>query len=244
MSVPALLRGLKIIEMAVQQQGIRFGDVQKAFNIPKASAARLLNQLVDLSYLSKEKDTGLYKAGPRFLELVPYVPLPDRLYRSAQPLLKGIVEATGNTVILVYWDGRHTQILAKEAHPESVVMQEVGSIRDDLLFYPWGWLFYNTLDCKKKQTITNTLKQQTSILKSAEKGLLHYKKNGYVLEKKAYRGGLPRLAAPIRLQGLLVGALGMGCVNPEPENSKIDTWGRKLAVTAGGISQLLERAHL
>lgn len=243
MSVPALRKGLRILEMAVEEQGVRFSRVQEAFGFQKASAARFLNELVELEYLVKEEGSGRYVIGPSVSHLAPYMPLRDRMCQVAEGPMRALADATGNTVLLVHWDGARTQVLAKEMQIESVVMQDVGSVRKDLLFYPWGWLFFAKLPQKEQDAQRRASAKPAAWFRRIEKELSSLPQKGYVFEDDSGRSGFGRLAAPIALpDGEIVGALAMGGSSVGLSKRRVAPCGKQLTSTARSIAEALVSA--
>jgi DNA-binding IclR family transcriptional regulator len=243
MAVPALRKGLRILEMAVEEGGVRFSRVQEAFGFQKASAARFLNELVELEYLAKKETSGRYRIGPRVGRLAPYVPLRDRMCRVSAEPMRVLADSTGNTVLLIHWDGARTQALAKEMRSESVVMQEVGSVRADLLFYPWGWLFFWTLPREEQEAQRRDAGKPAAWFRRIEKERRALPGKGYVFEDEGGRAGFSRLAAPITLpDGEIVGALAMGGTPVGLSRRRVGPCGRQLADAAREIAEALVSA--
>ena len=240
MSVPALRKGLRILEMAARAGGVRFSEVQHEFGFPKASAARLLNELRELGYLRKDKDSGGYFPGASTHRIAPYSPLPDRLCRFAGQQLGQLRDELRCTVLLMYWDGTATLALAKETHPESVVMQHVGDRRTDLLCYPWGWIFADSVSPERVGELQNESGGSRDWFQHVDEGLAGYRRAGYAYEDESGRSESRRGAAPIRLgDGEVVGALCTSNMPHQLPDNAIATHGERLITAAAEVSRLL-----
>lgn len=206
--VPALYQGLMIIEECLRKKIIRFSEVQELLSLSKASTARLLNQLLDLHYLVKQREG--YMPGPKLQDMFPYTQIVDRLAQASQTVLESLTRETCNTSMVTYWNGTSIQVVAKTCHPESVVMQDIGDVRTDILYYPWGWIFFLEQSDHLQQKQLSDINESETWLNHLHKGLDSLKEHHFAYEGLDGRARFHRLAAPIHYHQQVIGALSMG----------------------------------
>lgn len=241
MSAPALRRGMRILELAARsERGVRFSQLHRELSIPSASAARLLNELVDMGYLVKDEDGGRYLPGPRLGELAPASSLRHRLTQAAGGVLHELAQATGNTSLVIYWDGARMHCVAKEEHPDGLGMQRVGEVSTDLLVPPWGWVFYQTLDEKHRARLRARSRAAGSDLRAIERNLASLSRDGYVVKKNRDASRTRRIAAPVRCPGVgIVGALAMGGTAITIPDQQVPVLGRLLVRKAAELEEMV-----
>lgn len=94
----ACLRGLEILEAVTHSpQPLSLEAVATATGIPKATAHRMVNLLVDAGALLREAHAKTYSAGPRLNELAINTLINSSLRTARQAVLKGLVDQIGET---------------------------------------------------------------------------------------------------------------------------------------------------
>lgn len=211
-TVPALDRGLDIIELVVQREALSFSEIVKILKLPTASTARILKCLCERNYLTKDAE-GLYLPGSALHNLIPGKNKSQQLLTAAAPVLKQLRDQTSQTAILFYWDGQVWECIGKELHENSINMQTIGETRVDIFNYPWGCFAYAQLQ-KDKRKLTYGL--DAKLKANLEKTLTEFKKNSCVVDSGK---NLHRLAVPIfDSEENLLGALALGILPPEMKN--------------------------
>lgn len=203
-TVPALDRGLDIIELVSQREALSFSEIVKSLKLPTASTARILKRLCERNYLSKDTE-GLYLPGTALQNLVSGKNIPQELLQAASPVLKQLRDQTSQTSILFYWNGQVWECIGKELHETSIALQEVGETRVDIYNYPWSCFAYDQLK-KENRKLTYGLDPKTKT--RLEKQLTQFKKTACVVDSNT---NLHRFTVPIYDgQGDLIGALALG----------------------------------
>ncbi len=235
---PGLERGLMLLEMVSNSsgRGIGFKDLVGMCGVPPASAARFLRVLVERGYLAKHPETGLYRVGPTPSRLAERGTWESRLLASAGNVLRDLRDHTGHTATLFIWDGDSIRCAAKCQHENSLAMQEVGAVRKDILAFPWGWIFADSLGGDEVKALLKGLPTGEMTVERYRNGLPAYHRNGFAYDGNPERQWT-RFGAPVRdKEGKIVAAAALGvprCPLPEDE---IERLGRLLREAAGKLS--------
>ncbi|MBN1676239.1 MAG: helix-turn-helix domain-containing protein [Kiritimatiellae bacterium] len=236
--VPGLDRGLAVLEqVALGGREPGFNEIVAQLGAPASSVARVLKVLLAREYLVKDPRTGRYRPGPAMAVLGQHVPLLQRLTSEGRPLLRALRDATQNTALLIHWNGRVLQCIAKEMDERSLAMQPEGEIRDDVWNYPWGWFFIWALTPAQRKAVLSRASGERAVLARAETARADFGKCGYVYEAtRQWR----RFAAPVRdARGECVAALGLGGTPATIGEKAIGRIGRLVAEHAARLSRAL-----
>jgi DNA-binding IclR family transcriptional regulator len=209
---PALERGLDLLEAVAEAppDGVGFTELAGRLGIPPASAARLLNILTRRQFLAKQPQTGGYQPGPALGRLVRQATQEARLRWHADRLLHALRDAAANTAVLFLRDGDKTRCALKHMHEQSRVMQEVGSVRSDLLNYPWGWIFAMALPRARVKQLSEPWTMTEVTREEYRRGLAFYRRHGFTFDHNRRNGWL-RFAAPVcAADGTLLAAVALG----------------------------------
>lgn len=239
-AVPALERGLDILELVARQGALGFGEIAGALELPPASAARLLKSLCRRGYLSK-REGNRYEIGDQVMALSPASQQTARLRRAARPFMEALHAQTGQTTILFHWNGTVWECIAKILNENGMVMQEVGSIRVDIFDYPWGPFAYADLLARSLVEDSRVLlprnKVDGGLAAEMEAGLEEYRRLGYII----CAGKNLRVTAPVQDgSGRLLGALAVGAPLSADDKVRGRSWGRLVAQAAQGIQAQLQ----
>ena len=117
-SVPALERGLAILELIAQSRGgLTFSQLARHFDFPKSSVHCLLLTFERQGYLQRDEATGRYMTGQKLVSLANVAIDGIVLREKATPLLRALVAATGMTVHLAILDRDEVVVIAKMDRP-------------------------------------------------------------------------------------------------------------------------------
>ncbi|MCG8371077.1 MAG: IclR family transcriptional regulator [Proteobacteria bacterium] len=102
----ALSKGFRILEVVTTDRGgLSFSDVVERTGIPKASAHRLLRELVELSALTFDEATRVYRGGLLLAGLGASVTANYDVRRIVRPQLEALHARTGHVATLGIRDG-------------------------------------------------------------------------------------------------------------------------------------------
>lgn len=117
-SVPALRRGLAIVELVVNSKsGLTFSQLARHFDFPKSSVHCLVLTLEREGYLQRDKDTGRYMSGLKLVSIANVALEGILLREKAAPLLRALVASTGMTVHMAILDHDEVVVVAKLDRP-------------------------------------------------------------------------------------------------------------------------------
>jgi DNA-binding IclR family transcriptional regulator len=117
-SVPALERGLAILELIAQSKGgLTFSQLARHFDFPKSSVHCILLTFERQGYLQRDEASGRYMTGQKLVSLANVAIDGIVLREKATPLLRALVQATGMTVHLAIMDRDEVMVIAKMDRP-------------------------------------------------------------------------------------------------------------------------------
>lgn len=104
----ALSNGFRIIEAVTDDgAGLTFSEIVETTAVPKATAHRLLRELVELTALAYDESTRRYRGGLLLAGLGASVMQNYDVRRVVRPHLEALQEATGNVATLGILNGEH-----------------------------------------------------------------------------------------------------------------------------------------
>jgi DNA-binding IclR family transcriptional regulator len=223
--VPALGSGLTLVELVASAGplGSSF-TVLLAVGFPKASLARQLATLVARGWLVKSS-SGTYLLGPVALGLAQRGDPTERLRAAAAPLLAELRDRSGNSALAVAWSGGAYLGVAKAVAEDGVTMQELGTVSLDLAARPWGW-------------IAAELTGLPSVWPD-EATRRHFLSHGVAWDNGRSGPHGCRLAAPVLVDGRLLGCLALGGTVQSMPESRLAGLSACLVQTATAVAARL-----
>jgi IclR family transcriptional regulator, KDG regulon repressor len=107
-SVRAVERALDILLCFTHEEPTRsLTQIAEAIHMSKTTVHRLLATLENKRFITRDKATGLYRLGFRFIEMASLVLQDVELHRWAHPYLQNLSNEYGETVDLSILDGSH-----------------------------------------------------------------------------------------------------------------------------------------
>jgi IclR family KDG regulon transcriptional repressor len=105
-------RALDILLCFTREEPIRsLTQIAESVRMSKTTVHRLLTTLENKRFITRDKTTGLYRLGLRFIEMASLVLQDVELHRWAHPYLQRLSEESGETVDLSILDGSHVVYL-------------------------------------------------------------------------------------------------------------------------------------
>ncbi|MBN1864659.1 MAG: helix-turn-helix domain-containing protein [Victivallales bacterium] len=236
---PGLERGLMLLELVANspERGIGFNDLVVLCGVPTASAARFLRVLVDRGYLAKDPGTGLYRLGATPVRLVERGTRESRLLASAGNVLRDLRDHAGHTATFFIWEGDRIRCAAKCPHENSLAMQELGAVRRDILAFPWGWIFADSLPKERVELLIRDLPTREMSIERYQNGLTAYRRNGFAYDENPVHSWM-RFGAPVWDEdGNIVAAVALGvprCPLPAEEVKRLGELVKKAANKLSG----------
>ena len=120
-SVRAVERALDILLCFTREQPTRsLTQIAESIHMSKTTVHRLLATLENKRFITRDKVTGLYRLGFRFIEMASLVLQDVELHRWAHPYLERLSAEYGETVDLSILDGSHVIYLEVIESPQRV----------------------------------------------------------------------------------------------------------------------------
>jgi len=237
---PALDAGLDVIEHLALKKEAGFNELCKILPMSKASVSRILKTLSARGYVKKDEARDKWLPGPRMSIAGLKAPVSETLRSEAPKILESFVEDAGNTAICVFWSGSEFQVVSKIQREGAVSMLDVGTVVRDLSKYPWGWLFYLSLDAQGRKAMAKSFEAPELFKRRIVAWSSFIASHGFALDDHEIFPGSRRMGAPIRdSAGAIVGALGTSGNKLTIPDSEIDRIGGSLLSHAGLLSKTI-----
>ncbi len=200
----ALSKGFRILEaVTATRSGLSFSEIVRQTGTPKASAHRLLRELVEISALTFDEATRTYRGGLLLASLGASVTASYDVRRVARPWLEALHEATGSVATLGIRDGLQGVYIDK-IEPAGLVIRlhsEIGkrfplhctAMGKVLLAHSDGATIGKLTRRKLQRYTPNTITDG----KRLREELSLVATRGYALDREEITRGLVCVAAPI-----------------------------------------------
>jgi len=120
-SVRAVERALEILLCFTRQESTRsLTQIAESVHMSKTTVHRLLATLEHKRFITRDKVTGLYRLGFRFLEMASIIMQDAELQRWVEPYLRRLAEACGETADISILDGSHVIYLEVIESPQRI----------------------------------------------------------------------------------------------------------------------------
>ena len=201
----ALAYGLAILEAVVAHQdaGMTFTDIISRTAIPRATAHRLLKEMVALGLLSYDAEAGRYRGSLKLAGLGAAVTSRFDLRVHAHPMLRSLHESVHHPCHLSVRDGTEGVYVDKIESADFGIklFSEIGkrfplhctAMGKVLLAQVPTDVLHGILDGKLERFTENTITQRARLI--AELARVH--DQGYALDREEITRGLMCVAAPI-----------------------------------------------
>ncbi len=213
--IDALARGLEILTLfTAGQTSLNLAEIVAATNLNKSRAFRLLSTLEGLGYLERDATTRCYRPGLKVLELGFTALNSLEVAEVAQPYLKALAEACGETTNLSVRDGAQIIYVVRIATQQIISVNLQRGSR--LPAYCTSMGKAQLMDCSREELLDllgegpyrkltlNTISCLTDLI--AELDIV--RRHGYAINNEELAMGLRSVAAPIRdYDGKVVGAI-------------------------------------
>ena len=200
----ALSKGFRILEVVTaKKSGLSFSEIVSQTGIPKASAHRLLRELVALSALTFDESTRIYQGGLLLAGLGASVTANYDVRRIARPHLEALHAETGSVVTLGIRDG-DVGVYIDKIEPADLVIRlhsEVGKsfplhctgLGKVLLAHSDAATISRVARRKLKAYTENTITDGQALRDELETVV----EQGYGVDREEITRGLTCIAAPI-----------------------------------------------
>jgi len=202
-SVRAVDRALDILLCFTREEPTRsLTQIAEAVHMSKTTVYRLLTTLESKRFINRDKHSGLYRLGFRFIEMSALVLRDVDLPRWAQPYLKQLSSRYGETVDLSVMDGSHVMYLEVIESSQRVKLAAAVGQRLPAYFTASGkaLLAFMQEDQTRKILSENRTERgngfKLSVPEMAEE-LREISARGYAISEQEYEEHINAVAAPI-----------------------------------------------
>jgi len=201
--VRAVERALDILLCFTREDPVRsLTQISECVNMSKTTVHRLLGTLENKRFITRDKVTGLYRLGFRFIEMASLVLQDVDLHRWADPYLQHLSSECGETVDLSILDGLHVIYLQVIESPQRVKLAAAvgqrlpafctASGKALLAFLPEDQV-HKILGENLTKFTSNTPISALEIMES----LRATRERGYAISEQEYEPDINAVAAPI-----------------------------------------------
>lgn len=202
-SVRSVERALDILLCFTREEPTRsLTQIAESVHMSKTTVHRLLTTLENKRFITRDKASGLYRLGLRFIEMASLVLQDVELHRWAHPYLQRLSQEYGETVDLSILDGSHVIYLEVIESPHRLKLAAAPGQRLPALLTASGkaLLAYLPTDQVKKIVTQNMTDYADSIPQSMPDMLADLKvtaERGYAIAEQEYEKDINAVAAPI-----------------------------------------------
>ena len=202
-SVRAVDRALDILLCFTREEPTRsLTQIAESVQMSKTTVHRLLTTLEIKRFISRDKDTGMYRLGFRIVEMASLVLQDMDLRRWTQPYLKNLSEMYGETVDLSVLDGSHVIYLEVIESPRRVKLAAATGQRLPAYFTASGkaLLAFAPTEQVEKILAENFAEhngESIPTISRAKEDLVKVVERGYAISEQEYEEQINAVSAPI-----------------------------------------------
>jgi len=201
--VRAVERALDILLCFTHEEPTRsLTQIAEAIHMSKTTVHRLLATLESKRFITRDKATGVYRLGFRFIEMASLVLQDVDLHRWARPYLKTLSEECGETVDISVLDGSHVIYLEVIESPQRVKLAAAVGQRLPALFTASGKALLAFLPEQQvraivEQNLAERAERTPVSLPDILADLRLTAQRGYAISEQEYEEDINAVAAPI-----------------------------------------------
>lgn len=251
----AVVKTMNILENLSKEKSIGVTELSNRVTGPagntrmhKSTVYRFLSSLKELGYVRQDPDTEQYSMTLKLFELGIAVRDRMELWREAQPVIKQIAQATGETVHLAKLDEDRLVYLGKIESFKSLRVSMMSRVGQSAPTYCTG-LGKTLLAYLPAQRVTEILKKEKvvpftrkTITNRAvlDKELETIRRRGYGIDDEEHEIGVRCVAAPVRdNQGNVIAAVSISVPSVRLDCKDIPRYGKIVIQAAQDISARL-----
>ena len=243
LKVPALGKGVALLEAIAYEPGLGFTGIQERLGMPKSSTHHLISTMCELG-LIKRRAMGGYGLGLKLLELAAIASQSHDFQRDAMPILRDLAERVQLTCHLgVYENGEAVYLARVEGARDIIVKSHVGqrfpvncsALGKSLI----AWMAPEPLDALIGKLAFEKRMPRT-VMNSADFHLQldEVRRRGWALDDEEQAPNCRCIAAPIRdRDGVVVAAISAVGTLEQVEDGRLATLAAQVIAAAGAISE-------
>ncbi len=211
----SLDKALSVLEAVARSGGgCRLMDLSSSAGYPPATLHRILSQLLRRGYVRQDPDTKVYQLGLKCLDVFSRVQSDLEITTYARPVMRRLMEKTGETVNLVVFDGDEAVYLDQVANDKALLraFTRVG-VRVPLLSSGVGKAYLSTRPeeevvayfrrVKKVRYTSSTLTREEDFVSDVALS----RQRGYAVDREEYEAGVGCVACVVTQGSKVAGAI-------------------------------------
>jgi len=249
-SVRAVERALDLLMCFSQDEpALSLTRLAEQVSVPKSTAHRLLTTLENKRFVTRNKSTGMYQLGFRFLEMAALLRETD-MEHWAQPYLEALSAECGETVDLAVLDGAHVIYLQVVESSQRVKLAVAVGQRLPAFCTASGKAFMAFLPAAQvEQILAEGLSRYTEHTKVSraelEEDLRVTRERGFGISEQEYERDINAVAAPIlNDEGHPVAVIAIAGPSFRLSRERMLELGQSILATTEAIAHDLGRAAL
>lgn len=199
--VPAVDRTARIL-MAFKsgQEELGVSELSKTLGINKSTVHKIVLTLCHHGFLERNEDAKRYRLGPVLFELGNIVLDGIDLRAVARPLLRHLVNVTGQTVILGVLDGDRVTIIDREESPDPMKITSPIGKRIPACAGSFGKVLLSPQDVDRlygSKGLPSFTKNSITSIQDLKAELRKARVQGYSIDDQEYMEGVRAVSAPV-----------------------------------------------
>lgn len=251
----AVVKTMNILEYLSKERSLGVTELSKRLaglsnkaRMHKSTVYRFLSSLKELGYVTQDPDTEQYSMTLKLFEIGITVRDRMELWREAQPVIKQIAQATGETVHLARLDDDRLVYLGKIESSKILRVSMMSRVGLSAPAYCTG-LGKTLLSYASAQRVTEILKKEKLVpytkrtitnRAALDKELEAIRERGYGIDDEEHEIGVRCVAAPVRdNQGNVIAAVSISVPSVRLGYKDIPRYGKIVIQAAEEISDRL-----
>lgn len=236
----SLERALDLLEHLAQgEEPQRFTDLHRDLGIPRPVLSRLLKALVERGYVQRDGDGRAYRRGASVLGLsrgLNWAPHSRKaLSAVGQRAVDRLCNDTGQTSMLLHWNGRCLESVATATAEEGLAPWPVGTRRDQFQRGPWGVSVFASDDLIGREMEERQARDDRSMsLAELRAGVRDIHQRGWTVLRRPH--SLRVVASIFAPDQRLVGVIGLFAHPAQCPDADASTWGEMVLQAAARIA--------
>jgi IclR family KDG regulon transcriptional repressor len=251
----AVVKTMNILESLSRERSLgvtelanRITGLSGSARMHKSTVYRFLNSLKELGYVTQDPDTEQYSMTLKLFEVGIAVRERLELWREAQPVIKRIAQATGETIHLATLDEERLVYLGKIESSKTLRVSMMSRVGQSAPAYCTG-LGKTLLSHVSPQRVTEILKKEKLVPFTKktittrtvlDRELETIRRRGYGIDDEEHEVGVRCVAAPVRdSQANVIAAVSISVPSVRLDYKDIPRFGRIVIQAADEISSRL-----
>ena len=242
----SLDKALTVLEAVAREGKASLTKLARQTGYPPSTVHRILGVLVRRGYLNQELPSKKYQLSLKILELSSRLQVGLDIIGVARPVMKKLMESTGETVNLVVFNNQEAIYVAQVSNTNSVLRMftRVGARvplycsgvgKTYLASWPQDQVLAYFDSMEIKSYTENTIVQPHRLLRELEA----IRRNGYAVDDQEMEMGVRCVAAAVEQDGEVVAALSVSGPSSRITPEATDRLGNQVAEAAGEIADAL-----